>query len=483
MRLAFKVVVAVLLGILAVLGSFGYLRVGREMALFDSDMRKDHRLIGATLAVCVAKTWETDPAAAIQLVGHADADRPGIKIAFVFPNGHRSEPMPIAELSPIGLDQPEAMVVPALDQEGSYLVTRVPVASSARKLGVLEIAESLSTRDAYLGTSVANTMLATMVMILVSAGIVVGLGIWLVGRPVGLLVEQARRVGQGDLSRPLSLRQRDELGELADEMNAMCHRLKDANAKTQAETAARIEMLEQLRHADRLITVGKLAAGIAHELGTPLNVVLGRARMLERGQAGADKSAEFGSIIADQADRMTAIIRQLLDLARRPEPKPTPTDLSEIARSIALLVQPLAERHKLTVRAVCTEPLLAMGDARLLEQVLSNIVVNGIHACDPSGEVTITTHRETVRRPSTTPSEPTVAMACLRVTDNGHGMTQETQQRVFEPFFTTKEVGQGTGLGLSVAHGIVEEHQGFIRIESALGRGTTFSVYLPLPPA
>jgi two-component system, NtrC family, sensor kinase len=474
MRLALKVVLVTVLGTLAVLLVFGYLRARREIALFDSDIRNDHALIGTTLGVCVASTWAAaGPERALSLVAQANADRPYLTIGWVYPDGraapHTEFPMALAVE---GLKSIDHRVLQANGQE--FLVSHVPVREHGHLLGAVQVAESLAVRDAYLRTSLTSTLLATLGMVAVSGVVVSVLGVWLVGRPLRLLTNKAIRVGQGDLAGPLDLRQRDEIGELAREVNAMCERLVLANRKTEAETMARIAALEQLRHADRLITVGRLAAGVAHELGTPLNVVTGRVKMLRRQTLERSVMEEYLAIIAEQAERMASIIRQLMDFARRREPKVAAADLASVARAIKRLVAPLASRRNIQVNVPANEPVLARGDSVQLEQVVSNLVVNAIHACDDGGRVDIEVGiRDTAEG----------ARAYVRVTDDGHGMDRATLERIFEPFFTTKEVGQGTGLGLSVAHGIVQEHGGAFSVESEPGHGSTFSVFLPMATA
>jgi signal transduction histidine kinase len=256
----------------------------------------------------------------------------------------------------------------------------------------------------------------------------------------------------------------------------MCERLAETNARMLAETTARIHAMEQLRHADRLITVGRLAAGIAHELGTPLNVIAGRVKMLRRGNVEREVAGEYLSAVAEQASRMTVIIRQLLDFAGRREPRPAPTDLHFIARAIARLVEPIARKHQVEVTITPEGAAMALGDPVQLEQVLSNLVVNGIHACAQGGKVEIACGTESASLQS---SQSGGRRAYLRVTDDGHGMDEQTKARIFEPFFTTKDVGQGTGLGLSVAHGIILENGGSISVTSQVGMGSTFSVFLP----
>jgi signal transduction histidine kinase len=445
-------------------------------------MRKDHALIGATLAVCVADVWRTSGAERAQLlVKQADVERPGMRLGFVHPDGTQSGVSPgLADKKLSVQTRTSHLVFNDLERSGDdFLVTRVPVLGVGKDvLGAVEVAESLATRADYIRSSITSTLLATLVMVGFSGCVVLLMGVWLVGRPLNLLAAKAKRIGQGDLSNPIFLGQRDEIGQLGREVNAMCERLSEANVRSEAETSARIDAMEQLRHADRLITVGRLAAGIAHELGTPLNVVAGRVKMLRRGSIEPEVAKEYLAIVAEQAERMTSIIRQLLDFAGRREPRVAPTDLHVVARSIARLVEPIARKHHVEVALSSEGEALALGDPVQLEQVLSNLVVNGIHACQSGGKVHIVCGTEGLASLCATKTAP-ARRAYLRVSDDGHGMDDDTRARIFEPFFTTKNVGQGTGLGLSVAHGIVVENGGTISVASRLGHGSTFSVFLP----
>lgn len=482
MRLALKVVLATVLGVLLVLVVFGYANARQEVALFDADMRNDHRLVGRTLAGSVASVWRAlGPEQAVALVARADEDRPALQMAWIYADGRSDLAQTFSKRSVMTLTVPTHDVVRGVDPanlESEFLVTLIPVRDGPKLLGAIEIAESLGMREEFVKQALFNAFLASIVMVAISGIVVLVLGVWLVGRPLDRLAEKARRVGAGDLEAPLDLTQRDEIGQLAREMNAMCDRLAEANLRTEAETAAKIQALEQLRHGDRLITVGRLAAGIAHELGTPLNVILGRAKLMKKGLGEQDSRGTHLETISQQADRMSLIIRQLLDFARRREPKTSPTDLGAVVGAVTQLVQPLAHRQGVDVRVTEVESVRTLGDSMRLEQVLSNLVVNAVHACVSGGHVAISVGSEKRARPGE-PAETLRDFAVMRVADDGHGMSDETRARIFEPFFTTKQTGQGTGLGLSVAHGIVEEHGGFILVETELGQGSTFSVYLP----
>jgi len=480
MKLALKVVLSTVFGTLLVLIAFGYFRARKEVFLFDQDMRKDHSLIGATLGVCVTSTWASaGRERALELIDRADAERPGLRIGWIHRDGTHNSRAPVFAWEPRGDFRTIEHSVASAPENPSraYLVTRIPVRNHAGLLGAIEIAESLEIREGYLRSAVTSTLLATLGTVLVSGIIALVLGVWLVGRPLRLLKQKAQRVGAGDLGGPLDLPQKDEIGVLATEVNAMCERLAEATARSNAEAQARFRALEQLRHADRLITIGRLAAGIAHELGTPLNVIAGRAKMLRRGDVDVGSAREYLATISEQAERTTSIIRQLMDFARRREPRMTLTNLPTVVRAIAKLVEPLARPRQLRVHVVSTAPAAVRGDATQIEQVVSNLVVNAIQACADGGSVELSCG--VAPRPELEGDQDR-PWAFVSVSDDGSGMTQETMQYVFEPFFTTKDVGQGTGLGLSVAHGIVQDHGGSIMVESEVGRGSTFTVLLPV---
>ena len=317
-------------------------------------------------------------------------------------------------------------------------------------------------------------------MILVCAALAGVLGLWLVGRPVQALCAKARRIGKGDFTHPLALVQRDELGLLAEEMNATCDRLTEAGERVARETAARIATLEQLRHVDRLTTVGKLASGVAHELGTPLNVVSARAKMIASGETTPAETTEYAGIIADAADRMTKIIRQLLTFARRKPTSKAPCDLRRVAAETIELLRPIAAKASVRIRLDDTDvPAVADVDGDAIQQVFTNLFVNAIHAMPRGGAVDVEFSYETRPNSSDHPGRYLV----VRVRDQGEGIAPEDLPHVFEPFFTTKEVGRGTGLGLSVTHGIVEDHGGFMEVASEPGKGSVFAVHLPAPEA
>ncbi|AGP40314.1 sensor histidine kinase [Sorangium cellulosum] len=484
MRLASKLTLALVLVMCAALSLYGYLSVRRERALFEADMRRDEHLIGIALRAAVTERWRRDGLdEALRVLDEASEREDGVHFRWVWldaPPGDRFAPaLPADEIADLAGGTEVFRMQREGDKTGRFY-TYAPVAVDPTRVGAIEISESLEEGESYVQASVINTVTTIVALAALSGLLAMTFGQLLVGRPTQRLVDKTRRIGEGDLGGPLLLPQRDELGQIAREINAMCENLAEARERAARETTARIAALEQLRHADRLTTVGKLASGIAHELGTPLNVVGGRAKMIARGLS-PEEAADSARIIAEQADRMTKIIRQLLDFARRRVAQKAPADLAQIARQTLALLEPLARKRSVTLRLdeadLAPPGAQAEVDTGQMQQVLTNLVMNGMQSMKRGGELTVRVERARARPPADHGGAEGEHVA-IRVIDQGDGIAPENIPRVFEPFFTTKDVGEGTGLGLSVSYGIVREHGGWLDVESELGKGSTFTVYL-----
>ena len=296
MRLTRKFIAALVIGVAIVALVQGYLDYQRERDVFDRQMRSEAAALGRALARGVADVWSRDgEAAARDFLLTATNQSERIQARWIWPDtrGHDAPRAPREALDPMMQDQ----VVTVPDASRFLLLTYIPVdvPGDPPRRGGLEISQSMEPLDTYIRDSLRNQIAGSVGTIAIAAVLALALGVVFIGRPISRLAEKARRVGTGDLTGPLELAQRDELGELAKEINLMCERLAD-------ERSAREQATEQLRHADRLTTVGKLASGLAHELGTPLNVVAGRAKLIAAGEVEGAEAIDSARIVAEQAD-------------------------------------------------------------------------------------------------------------------------------------------------------------------------------------
>jgi two-component system NtrC family sensor kinase len=479
-KVARKITSSLTLFAIVVITVLEVFEVRRELARSSLDMRHDHRLLGHTLAGSIGRAWvQAGEGEALTLLEEANRFQEQVRLRWVWLDdgpGHPPDPgLPPGLLSSLR-DGRDGWRVDESQAPG-VLRSYTPV-FIGKHLGAIEISESLTQEHQHVRNTVKGAALATCaiaVAFLIAAAI---MGRRMVGSPVQKLVDLAQRIGEGHLEARVELRRNDELQTLAVAMNRMGEMLQKAREDIAAETAARLSTLEHLRHADRLNTVGKLASGVAHELGTPLNVVMGRAKMISSGEVAEGEVAECAQIISQQAQHMTRIIRQLLDFARRRTPRRAPENLAQlVARTLGLL-RPLAAKRGVELLNQLSEHCVLEVDAGQFQQVLTNLVVNGLQASRHPG--TIRVRAEPVR--ATPPADvggPEADWLRLDVEDEGEGITAEVLPHVFEPFFTTKDVGEGTGLGLAVSYGLVREHGGWIDVRSEPGKGSCFSLYLP----
>lgn len=318
----------------------------------------------------------------------------------------------------------------------------------------------------------------------------IALVIWLtvrvsIRRPIGRLVRTALAFGGGDLSRRLDLRRRDEIGQLASAFNRMAASLQGAQTQILAEEQAHLELERQVQQAQKLAAVGRLASEVAHEIGTPLNIISGRAEVIQRGLPPDHPLSRHVGIILRQIERISGIIRQLLEYTRprRPAVRPVPVGplLSRVVELLELVVRQ---------RQVCVETLLPadlpplMADPDQVQQVLLNLVTNALDATPPGGQVLLAVTQADGEAPDTRPrvtrGRPEGPCLTLAVSDTGRGMPRDQLDRIFEPFFSTKGGGGGTGLGLPIVEDIVRAHHGALEVRSIEGGGTTVRIWWPV---
>jgi len=293
-------------------------------------------------------------------------------------------------------------------------------------------------------------------------------------RPLVRLTQSIRTLGEGRPGPPLPVDRRDEVGEVAEAFNRMVEQLESARAQLLAETQHTVDLEKQLRRSQALAVAGKLTSALAHEVGTPLNIISGRAEIALRSLDGHPARDDVQTILA-QADRISGIIRGLLDSLRGRKPEVQPVAPGALLGQIVPLVAYDARRRGVKVdRHVAGGTPDVMGDPGQLQQVFLNLLMNAVDATPAGGRITVLV--------GAAPRDGQAGTA-ITVADTGPGIAPELLGRIFEPFFTTKAAGQGTGLGLAICRDIVREHGGALTATNAPGGGAVFTVWLRAAPA
>ncbi len=331
-------------------------------------------------------------------------------------------------------------------------------AAEQKVLGVLDITMSLAEVEAGMRASTMQLLLLAM-----SAVVAISLMIYLlvkiiVLRPLRKIVDATQHVAAGELNYAIALPQRDEIGVLARSFNDMTRQL----AETQ----------RQLFQSEKLASVGRLAAGVAHEINNPLTGVLTYSSFLLKRAEDKPEMKEDLEVIVRETKRCREIVKGLLDFARQSPAEKNRVALNEVVeRSVQILANQLA-KHKVQIAKRLASALPEIeADANQLQQVLVNLIMNASDALgENGGTITISSSLRAHEDPP---------QLQLQVRDTGCGIPAENLSKIFEPFFSTK--GQkGNGLGLAIVWGIVEKHNGRIAVESKVGAGTTFTISLPL---
>jgi two-component system NtrC family sensor kinase len=332
-------------------------------------------------------------------------------------------------------------------------------AATQRVLGVLDVQVSMAAADLEIAHSQQVIAALAALAILASSLILWWLNRVLVLRPVKALVDGTHRVAEGDLTTKIPETAHHELGQLARAFNAMTKRI----AETQ----------RQLAEADRLASVGRLAAGVAHEINNPLTGVLSYASVLKKRLAADGEAVKDLDVIVRETIRCREIVKQLLDFGRPAPPVRAPTDINEVVRRAVSVVLTQLSLNNVRLALDFGQNLPpADADANQIQQVAVNLFLNAADAIGrDGGEIHVTT-----RRHEEGGAGPYLELA---IEDTGRGIDPEDMRHIFEPFFTTKG-SRGTGLGLAVSRGIVEGHGGSIGVQSEPGKGSRFIVRLPL---
>ena len=381
------------------------------------------------------------------------------------------------------IDSPRSLFTDVEDEQYFYAVALRAAGDREEDrtvLGMLEISTSASAFDATAG-DYSRALILVILIVLVTTVMVGALASRFVSRPITKLLRGIDDVAKGDLSHVILSERDDEIGAIATRFNEMTFSLRESRTETQRENEAKLALEQRLGQTEKLATIGQLAAEIAHEVGTPLNVIAGRARSIQKKAKDPEAVEKNAEIVAEQTARITRIIQRLLDFTRRKvgATERAAVNLNELASSTVELLSGQFSIAKVRTR-VDKEPELPKipGDTDRLQQVLINLLLNAVQAMPEGGFLTIENRTVSRTRPGLETGADQRFVRCS-VADTGIGIPPAIKDKIFDPFYTTKEGSGGTGLGLAVCSGIVKEHDGWIEVDDGPSGGTVFRVYLP----
>ncbi len=280
-------------------------------------------------------------------------------------------------------------------------------------------------------------------------------------RPISRVVTMARRVAEGDLTARVGFTPPGELGVLCHSVDAM------ANAVQQREEQLKTVTRQHIGRSEKLASIGRLAAGVAHEINNPLTGVLTFSHLLKEKPNMDEQDQQDLDLIIHETTRAAEIVSNLLDFARERPPKKEPLDVNDVIHRTVRLIRSQKQFDRISIEEHFSKEIPHVeGDRNQLQQVLLNLALNSCAAMPEGGEIHIATSQVGGR-------------VQIQVSDTGCGIPGDVIDKIFDPFFSTKPVGKGTGLGLSVSLGIVQQHGGIMEVESEPDKGTCFTIVLP----
>jgi len=286
-------------------------------------------------------------------------------------------------------------------------------------------------------------------------------------KPIEQLTVAAKRVEEGDLQHRVSIHRDDEIGSLAAAFDQMAERL----GKRERELK---ESQSVLRRADRLSSLGLLTAGLAHEIRNPLVAIRTFTQLLPERYEDAEFREGFQGLALKEVDRICGLINDLLSFARPSKPNVSPENINDVVENIARILETQAKEKSVGIlRRFSNDVPKVWIDREQMKQVFMNLILNAIQAMKDGGSISISTSLS-----ARNDAEVIREYVQVEVRDTGIGIPQENLEQIFDPFFTSKD--EGSGLGLAVSNQIVQEHGGFVTVESTVGKGTAFFVHVPV---
>jgi signal transduction histidine kinase len=494
-RLTTRLVALLMLAFLCITGAYDYLSLERERDRMVELTTTDQRIFAETLAVAVrhnvrrGRTTEE----LVELLEEIRR-RPGLTSATIYgPKGAAIAASVAAGGAPATSDQAVLAVLGTrtarsdmIDTpEGKVLRYIQPLRWPGGGTAAVEVRQSLDSLDREFAQAVRESIVSRVIVLVLFVFSILAVARWSLARPIRALIRGARAVGGGDLTQRIDVARADELGQLALEFNRMAESLQQAHLALVEQSEQRLALERKVQETQKLVAVGMLAAEVAHELGTPLNVISGRTEALLRSQPPDHPDRRPLDVIRGQTERITNIVHLLLDYARPRQTALREEDLGPLLARVVSLLEGRCREQGVRIRLELPPTLPpVLADADQLQQVFVNLLANALDASPRWSTIRVTEGPEPLLPPAgraeAVRGKAEAPVLTVHVLDEGPGMSAEALARIFQPFFSTKRRGHGTGLGLAIVEEIVRAHRGEVAMLSIEGHGTEAIVRLPV---
>jgi signal transduction histidine kinase len=480
MRIATRIFLYLFTLIAVASAALGYVSIQDERDHLLSGLRSEARLMARSLTTMLRFYHPGDPSVDLDKILSDISPREWTPPPMLRFYDREGAPVGVAcaHCNPLPLPQ-KRIDLQALTEEGleeffesgveQFFSIVVPVSGPGdTRQGALEVVLPLQQINQTLAGTTRRFLFFTVALAVGLGALIILIARWNITQPMQRLIDAARQLGAGDLSSRVEPSGVVELDRLTDELNRMAEQLEEQNSKRDRFYQEKLQLEKGLRHAEKLVSIGQLSSGLAHEIGTPLNVISGRAEHLLSKLGQDDPSRKSLTTIVQQSENITTLIERLLAFSRKGEQAFAPLSLQRpIKEAFSLcMLRSKRSRDEITLSLNLAEDQM-IGDVDALQHLFVNLMLNSFQAIEGAGTIRISVAEQDQNR--------------LRIVyeDSGPGIPEEQRSRIFDPFFTTKQVGEGTGLGLFIVANIIEEHDGEIRVEAPLDCGVRFVITLP----
>jgi len=473
--LKLKVFLSFALSYLAAVGTLTYLTIRSERSLLLQQMAARARVGINLMELSVANKLYRLDVLQLETIAREAKALPDVEYAYIYDNNgrivgdyHEDRRRLFStftdELGRKILTSQDVLV--HFDDLNDILDVSKPVTLNHERLGGIRLGLDLKPVLAQIkGITIHAVVIATLIFLL-GVGLIFIITVRLI-KPIERLIVAAKHIEEGDLEYRVNIKRDDEIGTLGVAFDQMGERLlqRERELKQSQDT---------LRRADRLSSLGLLTAGLAHEIRNPLVAIRTFTQLLPERYNDPEFREGFQGLALKEVDRICGLITDLLSFARPSKPNVAPENVSDVVDNIARILESQAKEKGITIVRQFGENLpKAWIDREQMKQVFMNLILNAIQAMKENGTIILRS-----RAVTTNGTQPAAEFVQIEVKDNGIGIPEANLQHIFDPFFTSKD--EGSGLGLAVSHQIVQEHGGFVTVESKVGTGTSFFVHVPV---